>query len=374
MLYKQAGKRLSLARSCSMNAEAGPSSPPLYLKPNGPPQLPPRLASTHDLLARFRLLPAYDKYVRPPPDEPPEPQPAATATTATAKGKAREPNNHPSPAPQTPGGEQDPDDDDPAAAKGEKKKNKNSYKHLIKGIPGKHSMKKDDYLAGIMAAPPKQRMQIVPFDAKTQREAFAVSLDGLKGWNPSVLVPESAQAREDRKKRKELKRLAKAQLHAAQAAAGVAGSPAPTSASATGPGTPRQSVGTPRPSVGTPRPGSTRPSLPPVVVPTHAPQRTGTGTPTSAHPRTTTPHPLSATPLSAGGERGIKREREREGPVAPANGQNGVQTSAPTPVIAAARAGIPGARPRPVKKQRLDMQGQARDMSAIQQQPTPQGV
>lgn len=135
------------------------------------------------------------------------------------------------------------------------------------------------------------------------------------------------------------------------------------SASIAGPGTPRPVAGTPRPSagtprpttVGTPRPGSTRPSLPPVVV-AGTPQRTGTGTPTSAYPRTTTPHPLSATPLSAGGERGVKREREREGP---ANGmpmqngqiQNGVQ--APAPVIAAARAGIPGVRPRPVKKQRV---------------------
>jgi hypothetical protein len=42
-------------------------------------------------------------------------------------------------------------------------------------------MKKDDYLAGIMQVPPKQRIQIVPFDLKTQREAFSVSLDGLKG-------------------------------------------------------------------------------------------------------------------------------------------------------------------------------------------------
>ncbi|KAJ7494779.1 hypothetical protein B0H11DRAFT_918447 [Mycena galericulata] len=374
--------------SGQLNAEAGPSTA-LFLKPNGPPQPPPRLASTHDLLARFRLLPAYDKYVRPPPDDQPDLQ-------DNGKGKARE-----SPAPQTPG-DHDPDDDDPTTAKGEKKK-KNSYKHLIKGVPGKHSMKKDDYLAGIMQVPPKQRLQITPFDLKTQREAFSVSLEGLKGWNPSVLVPESAQAREDRKKRKELKRLAKAQaqLHAAQAAA--AGSPAPASAAPTGPGTPHPAgVGTPRPGggtprpagVGTPRPGSARPTLPPVVVPGRGgtPQRT-TGTPTSAHPRTGTPHPLSAAPLSAGGERGIKREREEGhtangagGPGPGQNGQvgpppmqqqNGVQNAvprAPVPVIAAARAGIPGARPRPVKKQRVDMQGQARDVSAVQQQPTPQGV
>ncbi|KAJ6576520.1 hypothetical protein DFH09DRAFT_1361462 [Mycena vulgaris] len=386
--------------SGQQNAEAGPSTT-LFLKPQGPsPKPAPRLASTHDLLARFHLLASYDKYVRPPLEDGPD----------TGKGKAREQQQpHDSPAPQTPGAADDPDDDE-TGPKGEKKK-KNSYKHLIKDIPGKHSMKKDDYLAGIMQAPPKQRLHIAPFDLRTQRDAFSVSLEGLKGWNPSALVVESAQAREDRKKRKELKRLAKAQaqLHAAQAAAAAStgtGSPAPgTPRSGVGAGTPRPGtgVGTPRPGVGTPRPA--RPTLPPVVVPGRVgtPLRTagttptrGAGTPTSAHPRTGTPHPLSAQPLSAGaaGERGIKRERE-EGFVggggngygnghaangAPlangnANGNaNGGGLRAPVPVIAASKAGIPGVRPRPVKKQRVDMQGQARDVSAVQQQPTPQGV
>lgn len=32
-----------------------------------------------------------------------------------------------------------------------------------------------------MQVPPKQRIQITPFDLKTQREAFTVSLEGLKG-------------------------------------------------------------------------------------------------------------------------------------------------------------------------------------------------
>lgn len=198
-------------------------------------------------------------------------------------------------------------------------------------------------------------------------------------------MQESAQAREDRKKRvrdslprrstayivlqKELKRLARAQaqLHAAQAAAASTGSPMPTAV-----GTPRPATaGTPRPTAGTPRP-SARPSLPPVVVPQRVgtPARTGTptsahprmpgsGTPTSAHPRTGTPHPLSALPLSAG----LKREREQEpngigtpqnGVATPTNANaNGVQPRAPVPVIAAAKAGIAGARPRPLKKQRV---------------------
>lgn len=42
-------------------------------------------------------------------------------------------------------------------------------------------MRKDDYLMTMMQVPPKQRMVITPFDQKTQREAFSVSLEGLKG-------------------------------------------------------------------------------------------------------------------------------------------------------------------------------------------------
>lgn len=90
------------------------------------------------------------------------------------------------------------------------KKKKNSYKHLIKGVPGgclcatlacmrgaqllfyfpqgKHSMRKDEYLTTIMQVPPKQRMAITPFDQKTQREAFSVSLEGLKGVSRPVYL------------------------------------------------------------------------------------------------------------------------------------------------------------------------------------------
>lgn len=94
---------------------------------------------------------------------------------------------------------------DDGTDKGEKKR-KNTYKHLIKGIPGtfaghrrdaafkvnfwsgKHSMKKDDYLATMMLIPPKQRIEIVPFDARTQRDAFSVSLEGLKGVCSYLIV------------------------------------------------------------------------------------------------------------------------------------------------------------------------------------------
>lgn len=44
-------------------------------------------------------------------------------------------------------------------------------------------MKKDDvdYLTMMMQIPPKQKIAITPFDLRTQREAFSVSLEGLKG-------------------------------------------------------------------------------------------------------------------------------------------------------------------------------------------------
>ena len=42
-------------------------------------------------------------------------------------------------------------------------------------------MRKDEYLTTIMQLPPKQRIAITPFDQRTQREAFSVSLEGLKG-------------------------------------------------------------------------------------------------------------------------------------------------------------------------------------------------
>ena len=115
---------------------------------------PPRqhLAATQDLLARFHLLSAYDRYVRPfvlPGDDPAVQQAphqqqeggdgaGATVTgTSLDKGKARarevSGTNAPSEADHADGG--DADDDDAPGAKGEKKK-KNSYKHLIKGVPG----------------------------------------------------------------------------------------------------------------------------------------------------------------------------------------------------------------------------------------------
>ena len=184
------------------NSVAGPSNiaPHLefYLPPPAPQSKPTHLRSTEDLIARFSLLPAYNKYVRPHavpvdgPDHSPTPG-------GIDKGKGKEKEF----ATATPDDGQDGDDDE--GGKGDKKK-KNNYKHLVKGVPGmkharsvlcqscyltlvisgKHSMKKDDYLTTIMQVPPKQRIPITPFDQRTQREAFSVSLEGLKGVRPSA--------------------------------------------------------------------------------------------------------------------------------------------------------------------------------------------
>ncbi|KAI0636129.1 hypothetical protein C8Q77DRAFT_1051982 [Trametes polyzona] len=378
------------------NALAGPSTmpemPPLYLPPPGPPQPRPYFTSTQDLLTRFQLLPSYDKYVR--PFAPPVGS-APAGPSATEKGKGKEKDALPrdaaasSPAAHTPGAALDGEEEE--GGKGEKKfKN---YRHLIKGIPGKHSMKKDDYLTNLIQIPPKQKIAIAPFDLRTQRDAFSVSLEGLKGWNIHVLVAESSQAREDRKRRKQ----AKAQAQGlAQPAAGlgpntpsalpatpaaVAASPpvgatssaAPPRTSTPRPGVPKPppgqqqslqprgrtpvGIGTPH-SIPTPGPGAGVP--PPVAAAQHG---AAAQTSPSAHPSEQLPtHPM----------RGVKREREYStdtglqvnGNMPPvAYSQDGSR-----PVVKGAKAGIAGVRPRPVKKQRLDTNGHAQ---VPIQQPTP---
>ncbi|GJE85678.1 hypothetical protein PsYK624_017570 [Phanerochaete sordida] len=383
------------------NALAGPSSqpeqppPPVFLPPP-PAQQPsrPYFDSTQDLLSRFQLLSAYDKYVRPyavpvgPAGASQPPMPPSMGDKG--KGKEREvpPRDIASPAAaQTPGGGNDGDDED-GQGKGEKKW-KNNYKHLIKGIPGKHSTKKDDYLMTMIQVPPKQRIQIQPFDQRTQRDAFSISLDGLKGWNISALVGESPQAKEDRKRRKELKKQAKSGVPLGVGA--PAGHPATPGANAVPAATP--SVNTPG-RTATPRPGlvsSQSHAQPvqrvqtPVGVGTPRPTTTAAAT-NSAPPQTMstarhtpipTPAPTPGTTASApvDSARGVKRERE--GSVS-----GGGQGQAPTPGVTVitngwakqpgvvnAKAGSAGVRPRPVKKQRVDVQGQAREIPM--QQPTP---
>lgn len=88
-------------------------------------------------------------------------------------------------------------------------------------------MKKDTYLVDMISVPPKQKVEIKTFDERTQNDAFWVSLEGLKGvssgkylcylnnelfqYNIHTLIPETDQAREDRKRRKEARKAEKAE-------------------------------------------------------------------------------------------------------------------------------------------------------------------
>ena len=111
-------------------------------EPAAPPQAyRAHLSSTQDLLARFDLLPAYDKYVRPfttstetgldQMGSPPSTK--LNGNGAMDKGKGREVVDTPN-TPGLPDGG-DGDDDEGMGGKGDKKK-KNNYKYLLKGIPG----------------------------------------------------------------------------------------------------------------------------------------------------------------------------------------------------------------------------------------------
>ncbi|OCB90207.1 hypothetical protein A7U60_g2578 [Sanghuangporus baumii] len=358
------------------NAEAGPSSQPklpvVFLPPPGPPRRKGPVDGTQDLISRFQLLHAYDKYVRPYVHtsgvgegssasansngrfQSPSHAQSVSTPGVVDKGKGREvplPVSAISMGAPTPGADGgDGDDGEDEGTKGDKKQ-KNSYRHLIRGIPGKHSMKKDDHLQSIMLVPPKQHMQISKFDPRTQREAFTVSLEGLKGWNINTLVAESPQAREDRKKRKELKKLAKAQAQAAQAGVPLPGALPVTGASiaptpgARHPQTPTSAgvagLGTPRPQG--PGPGPPAYTTAPGLV-------AGTGP------------PRSATPIPRPGSRAKKRELEVDGL------PNGNVNAKRPPPGSAGSTGIP----RPSKRPRTD--GTMGLPPIPQQQPTPQGV
>ncbi|KAK7678576.1 hypothetical protein QCA50_018448 [Cerrena zonata] len=363
------------------NALAGPSTipqyPALFLPDPVPERRKPKFTSTDDLISRFQLLPTYDRYVRPYVTTV-----GGAQGAAIDKGKGKEREREPStPAGQTPGAGNDAEEEEPQTKGGEKKW-RNNYKHLIKDIPGKHSMKKEDYLVPMMQVPPKQRNDIKPFDLRTQREAFSVSLEGLKGWNINVLVAESPQAREDRKRRKELKRLAKAQAQAQAQGTPAAGTPSghPATPSVGTPGHPPVRTGTPKPNL-----VNNRPSVPQSQARGKTP--VGVGTPRSAStpggpqshvsvptsnsaPQMSTPAATpNAGPTTMDVRRGIKREREDS--AAPTNGNvnhtspNNNMGGKPSAVLNA-KPGVNGVRPR--KKQRMQ-EPQGQPMAV--QQPTP---
>jgi len=225
-------------------------------------------------------------------------------------------------------------------------------------------MKKDAYLTTMMQIPPKQRNTMKQFDGQT-REAFSITPSGLPGWNINNLIEESPQAREDRKKRKELKKLAKTQQLTGVSGQGQTPHPAqsqptpqavPISATQSRGITPRPGVSAVRTATpvtnGTPHSASVVSSAPPRPAPT--PKVAAAPTPAPTTPGT---DPFLI-------KRGKKRDRD-DGVVGPANSQG--------PGKGSGKAGMPGARPRPMKKQRTDGPGRAREIMPVQQ-PTPQGV
>ena len=60
-------------------------------------------------------------------------------------------------------------------------------------------MKKDNYLQALMAAPPKQKMQIQFIDPKTLREGFSVTLTGLPSYNKASLEGTDPKEKEAKK-------------------------------------------------------------------------------------------------------------------------------------------------------------------------------
>lgn len=111
---------------------------------SGPPLPRQHLKSTQDLLARFHLHPAYDRYVRPNTSPGNDAQGTGVGAGQSGgpgdKGKGKEVDPEMGGAGASMGSEGVPgagdgEDEDGARGKGEKKL-KNTYKHLIKGLPG----------------------------------------------------------------------------------------------------------------------------------------------------------------------------------------------------------------------------------------------
>lgn len=207
----------STGRSHSQQPEASTSSmtiPPVFLPPPPHSIRSPPFSAAHDLIGRFQLQVAYDKYVK--PNVLPVDQWQTSDGGNLDKGKGREKDAEDADLNMDAGSP-----NDPSGNESKKRKKESSYKHLIKAVVGKHSMKKDTYLVDAISVPPKQKMEIKKFDERTQNDAFWVSPEGLKGYNIHALIPETEQAREDRKRRKEAKKAEKARLAALSAGATI---------------------------------------------------------------------------------------------------------------------------------------------------------
>lgn len=335
------------------NAQAGPSNfPPVFPAPQSLPRPKQYLHCTQDLLGVFGLLSAYDKHVRPhlrlPSDQ----------DLSTGKGKEKEG------VVATPA-----KDGEEEGETGEKKKKKDNYKHLIKGIPGKHPMKKDQYFQDLLKAPPKQKAHIQLLDQKTLREAFYVSPTGLPTYNKASIEgadPKEKEAKRLKRERRKAEKEERQKQQQAQMSGSAASTPAVTSIS-----TPR-AVGTPGPvarnMAGTPltKPKLlNRPSPHPGSIPGRATPTPTVSTPivSSTKPSQTngviiaTPSPVAAT---APDQRGVKRELDLQ-PMFP--------SQMPTPDSA-----VSNGQPRPPKKRRLGSGTPQPAPPLPLQQPTPHGT
>ncbi|GJJ08312.1 hypothetical protein Clacol_002523 [Clathrus columnatus] len=338
------------------NAQAGPSNlpSPVFPAPQPLPRPKQYLHCTQDLLGIFGLLPMYDKHVRPHLRSLPDQDPTKS------KGKEKELEQDQEREKEKEGEEE--------GEGGEKKKKKDNYKHLIKGIPGKHPMKKDQYFQDLLKAPPKQKAHIQPFDTRTLLEGFYVTPTGLPSYNKASIEGADPREKEAKRLKRERRRAEKEerqkvlqqQQQQVQTSGSTASTPAVVSST-----TPR-TVGTPVPIVrnltGTPltktKPLNSR-SSPHPGTPLAASSR-ATPTPTAKPLQATGTMLTTASPITsvADSKRGIKREYE--------SSQPSLRSQLPTPES--------NNQPRPPKKRRLGSGTPQPVPSLPLQQPTPHGT
>jgi len=185
---------------------AGPSSLPFFPPPMPRTHHPPRLInSTQDLLGRLRITSSYDSFVRPYLRSTGQGK-VDGATEEKGKGKLVEIQSMDGVmengtalvstmgAGTTGGGALE-----DSAGGGKKKRFEHGYKTFISDLPGKHSSKKDTYLTNLVQQPPKQRIDITPFDSRTL-EGFQLAQGVLQGFNQAIWLSDDKEKKKKKKK------------------------------------------------------------------------------------------------------------------------------------------------------------------------------
>ncbi|KAG8931764.1 hypothetical protein FRC02_002171, partial [Tulasnella sp. 418] len=201
-----------------LSSQAGPSQLPYFPIPyaSGIPHLRTRLHPTQDLVSRTGFLPAYNELVRPYTRIPPQTTVTADGTSSAAglgedKGKGKEvdevmrtedrrnsidpssvlTNGFGSGAPGQQG--QPPDT--------KKKKHEHGWKFLVSSkVSGRVVVKKDTYLQDVLKAPPKRKVELVPFDRSTL-EGFRLE----EGQMDQATMQQLGLGPEEEKKKKKKK-------------------------------------------------------------------------------------------------------------------------------------------------------------------------